>query len=696
LNKGGNRIVRHVFGTAVTLLATLLIGVPFTAAAENRALLIGINDYLANDVDASQTAGQTWIPEDLNGAVNDVAIMKQTLVTRFGFDEEHIVTLFDRDATRENMLKVMREFVASTEPGDVAYIHFSGHGSQVEDVSGDEADKLDETILPYDARTGSIADITDDELQSIFGQLRSTNTLIVLDSCHSGTATRGGNALKARSTPLDPRGELYAAVKPPSQGGEQIAEYILMTGAADYQSALDGPLDNGRYYGLFTWSLAKSLGRMPAGASAQDIHEGARQEMQEIGTKFGLWSVPESQLEANDTRKALPLLTEASLEGRAVARLPYASVEPLEDGSVRLRNAATLGAGPNSLWAIYGPGETRFEPGRELTQANIVRIIGDDAIAKPDQKVSVVNARAVQLLAAPSAGKVSFRFDRMTAQMHDGLLGALRSMPKIEVVDGNTFARYVVDFSGDHFAVRGAGGIQLVDEFWTRDPNVAAQRLAVIANRTQSVDDLLELNNTASALQVRVDVNPQDAFGGVRGVKVVGASDAKAYRIRRQGEPRNRSNSLMLEIEVSDDSYITVVDIDPEGSVGMLFPNSISDRRGFYRDGLIKAGRPVSIPDALADNSAGFYWDYVAPAGIDTIRVFAARDLATARKIRQYIAELASNVNTRGNNGGMDRRDLFRAAPSMGQRGVQVVAEDSGSTSSSDWAAATTIFLVEE
>ena len=79
-----------------------------------------------------------------------------------------------------------------------------------------------------------------------------------------------------------------------------------MTGAADYQSALDGPLDNGRYYGMFTWSLAKSLGRTPVGASAAEIHADARKEMQESGTRFGLWSVPESQLEGDTTRKSLP------------------------------------------------------------------------------------------------------------------------------------------------------------------------------------------------------------------------------------------------------------------------------------------------------------------------------------------------------------------------------------------------------
>jgi len=299
----------------------------------------------------------------------------------------------------------------------------------------------------------------------------------------------------------------------------------------------------------------------------------------------------------------------------------------------------------------------------------------------------------VQLLSGPSADRVTFRFDNMTDPMRGRLTSALQSRPAIQVVGEGEFARYVVDFSGDFFAVRGAGGLQLVDEFWTRDANEAAQRLAVIAERSESVDDLLALDNKASELRVRVEVNPQDEFGGVRGVKVVGASDAKAYAIRRPGEPRNRSNSLMLEIEVSEDAYITVVDIDPEGSIGVLFPNTISDRRNFYRDGFIKGGKPVSIPDALADNSAGFYWDYAAPAGIDTIRVFAARDLETARAIRRYIAEVASRVNTRGTRIG--REDLFGKGASIGTRGVQTVAAEE-SDSGGDWAAATTIFLVEE
>jgi hypothetical protein len=686
-------VLQRVSKLAAGALGALLLLAGPAVQAENRALLIGINDYLANDLDAEETAGQSWIPEDLNGAVNDVALMKQILQTRFGFSEDNIAVVLDADATRDNLLKVMNEFVDSTRPGDVAYFHFSGHGSQVDDRSGDETDKLDETILPHDARTGEIADITDDELQAIFSRFRSSNNLVVLDSCHSGTATRGLSQLKARSVPLDPRGELYADVVAPRGAAMLDANYVLMTGAADYQSALDGPLDNGRYYGLFTWSLAKSLGRTAAGASAREIHDGARQEMQEIGTRFGLWSVPESQLEATASAGDLPLLTEAGkLQDRDVARLPYAEVEVSSATEVVLRNAAVLGAARDSYWAVYAPGESAFRPSGEIVQATVTRIVGDDAVASVESVRGVAGGRAVQLLGSPSDGKVTFRFDRMTPGMRERLQAALRSSSKVEIVEAGEFARYVVDFAGDHFAVRGAGGLQLVDEFWTRDAAEAARQLRVIADRAESVDNLLDLSNSASELRVSVEVNPQDEFGGVRGVKVVGASDAKAYRIRGAGEPRNRSNSLMLEIEVSEDSYITVVDIDPAGAIGVLFPNPISDRRNFHRDGFIKAGKPVKIPDALVDNSAGFYWDYVAPAGIDTIRVFAARDLETARNIRQYIAEVAAEMTTRGDR--IDRRDLFRDQAKMASRGVQTVAADD--EPSSDWAAATTIFLVQE
>ena len=46
----------------------------------------------------------------------------------------------------------------------------------------------------------------------------------------------------------------------------------------------------------------------------------------------------------------------------------------------------------------------------------------------------------------------------------------------------------------------------------------------------------------------------------------------------------------------------------------------------------------MTIPDSPQNgNHAGFYWDYAAPAGIDTVRVFASTDLETAQAIRRRV-----------------------------------------------------------
>jgi hypothetical protein len=678
---------------------------PAAAAGEKRALLIGINDYFANDAGPAATAGQSWIPADLNGAVNDIALMQQILESRFNFPRENIQTLTDRDATRAAVLAALEKFVAETEADDTVYIHFSGHGSQVKDLDGDEPDGLDETILPFDARTGDIPDITDDELQRLLRGLPARSSLVVLDSCHSGTATRGSSVMRARSVPMDPRGDLYASAKTPEHGvTESPARYVLMTGAADYQSALDGPIDEGRYYGLFTWSLGKSLGRVPPGASAREIHAGAREEMQRIGAGFGLYSVPEAQLEAPAAQLEQGILSEAprDLESREVARLPWVTVSPAAGDEVRLANAASLGAAPASLWAVYPPGEMEFAPGRALATVTVARVQGDDAFGTLDipAQRTAPGSRAVQLATPPVDDRVPVLLERMTADARDSLTAALGSTPgsdTLRIVGEGEFARFVVDAASGEFVVYGAGGLQVVEKMPASDAAAAARRLVTLARRSQTVTELLSLDNPSSRLGVSVTVNPTDDFGGVRGVAVVGAAEAPAYRVRRQGEPRSPANSLVLEIEVTDDSYLTVVDIDPDGAVGILFPNPISEKRGFLPDGFVRGGSSVRIPDGLDAPRAGFHWDYVPPAGIDTLRVFAAGDEVTARKIRAYVRQLASTLNQRGAGSGIiQRRDLF-VSPGDGvsTRGVATVAAEP-EASAPDWTASTVTVVIEE
>lgn len=128
----------------------------------------------------------------LNGCINDVQCIEYCLKKRFGFQDSQITVLRDdrRDSqpTRDNIFRGIAWLLSDQRPGDSLFFHFSGHGSQQRDYSGDESDGMDETILPTDyKRTGMIID---DELNAaLVRPLRPGVTLhAVIDACHSGTA----------------------------------------------------------------------------------------------------------------------------------------------------------------------------------------------------------------------------------------------------------------------------------------------------------------------------------------------------------------------------------------------------------------------------------------------------------------------------------------------------------------------------
>ncbi len=96
--------------------------------------------------------------------------------------------------TRAGILASLRDLVdaVNADPAcEFVWIHYSGHGDQVQDRSGDERDGMDEVIVPVDFKLGrgDTTGVTDDELQAIVsGFVRATTRVnIVTDACHSGT-----------------------------------------------------------------------------------------------------------------------------------------------------------------------------------------------------------------------------------------------------------------------------------------------------------------------------------------------------------------------------------------------------------------------------------------------------------------------------------------------------------------------------
>jgi len=142
-----------------------------------RAVLIGIN-YVG-------------MKGELSGCHNDVHNIKDYIMDVWGFREENMTILLDdgqhKLPTRANILGAYNQLVEDSQPGDVCFCHFSGHGGMLPDDNGDEDDGFDETLIPLDFKqTGQIRD--DDLYKILVVPMKRGVTLTCLyDCCHSGT-----------------------------------------------------------------------------------------------------------------------------------------------------------------------------------------------------------------------------------------------------------------------------------------------------------------------------------------------------------------------------------------------------------------------------------------------------------------------------------------------------------------------------
>jgi hypothetical protein len=182
--------------------------------------------------------------------------------------------LLNEQATAAAVIGAISEAAQKLKVGDIFFLSYSGHGSQVPDKNGDEKDGWDETWVLYDRQ------LVDDELYSLWSQFAPGVRILVLsDSCHSGTVTRAilyqqlhnsplaqgtlaDPTLGTRAMPEDVRNRtykknkaLYDGVQQAFRSGDKVnvsASILLISGCQDNQLSSDGDKN-----GLFTQTMLK-------------------------------------------------------------------------------------------------------------------------------------------------------------------------------------------------------------------------------------------------------------------------------------------------------------------------------------------------------------------------------------------------------------------------------------------------------
>jgi hypothetical protein len=423
--------------------------------------------------------------------------------------------------------------------------------------------------------------------------------------------------------------------------------------------------------------------------------------------------MPEPQLEAPPEALDQPLFApSAAAPGEAVAsiaapRLAWLGVVPVSASEVTLVNGQLLGASPGSSWSIYPPGENQFRAGRALAVATVTQVIGRDARATLGRQGAAIAAgsRAVALMPAPATTRIAIRLLDVPADRRSRVEESLRrGIRDVVFVGPGEAARFLVDLQGPLVRLLSADGLHVVGSFALNDERAAAS-VARIVSRSAGAAELLSFDNPSSQLRVAVRVGGAGPIA-TRDIRLATETAPARMHSRRDGEARSAQNSLQLSLSVNADAYITIVDVDSEGSMNVLFPNDYQQRT-FYPDGAVRAGELVTIPDSLqTGNRAGFHWDYSPPRGTDTVRVFASTDLATATLIRQHIKSLQqatgqgrSDPQQRGLAADFDglRADLRQLAT----RGIKTVADPvaaptAATFASDDWSATSVTIEVDD
>ena len=142
-----------------------------------KALLIGINYTTLHS------------KLQLKGCITDSYKLKDLITIHYGFNEENITMLNDDVEddkylpTRPNILRELYELKKCCVEDEV-WIYYSGHGSYIRDINGDEESSYDSVMMPLDYMKRGY--ILDDQLFNILKDYKS-RTVVIFDSCHSGT-----------------------------------------------------------------------------------------------------------------------------------------------------------------------------------------------------------------------------------------------------------------------------------------------------------------------------------------------------------------------------------------------------------------------------------------------------------------------------------------------------------------------------
>ncbi|MGQ9609622.1 MAG: caspase family protein [bacterium] len=206
------------------------------------SVIIGINEYKNDGITS------------LSVAKNDAQAIYNLITDPMlgGFPKENVRLLTDAQASRENIIKIIGDWLPNqVSSDDLVMIFYAGHGGVEFDKTGEEPDGKRKYIIPYDANPNDLFStaIANSEITILLEKIQSNKMIFLIDCCYSGGVTTGKEIIRSVSPPSTKiQTDVYNDF---SGSGRAVISASLPDQVSFELSNLN--------HGVFTYSLLKAL-----------------------------------------------------------------------------------------------------------------------------------------------------------------------------------------------------------------------------------------------------------------------------------------------------------------------------------------------------------------------------------------------------------------------------------------------------
>jgi hypothetical protein len=583
------------------------------------ALLIGIDAYQPN-----QIPGVGHYPL-LQGCVRDVERVEEFLRKQpflpLAAVEKLIAPVLPPDSpapagdlpTYENLVAALMRITDAASAGDAVYIHYSGHGNQAAtaypEVKGEGG--MDEVVVPVDIGNSEARYLRDIEIAHYLRLMAEKGLFVtlVLDSCHSGGASRGeeetekenaGKLPRRRGVsqpdkskrPTDSlvatREELLASWRwHTAEPQEEVRRrdfqastgwlptpkgYVLIAACTPRQSAFEYAFEGGTSSGALTHFLLGAMADLEPGATYDTLFNRLSSR---VKTEFP----SQTPMLVGESKRFVLGPDRASADSRSPGSFVPSGVVVLailEDRILVLNTGAAQGVLAGARFAVHPPEADLANPAEPLAVIEVVGYGATESHARieGDAPVPIIPPGSRAVLIDPGSRR------RTTIRLGTGLA------PIADLLKDDAFLQWVEGEEETDFqvVVNDRREIEIQEPEGEPVPNLGPVLSAEDPAMAQTaVDRLVHLARNQRVRQLENRKMQQDLAGLVV-AELLGVEDA--VDTTRRPAPRATQGTASLEMTAGQWTYlritnrsrqdlnIVVFDLQPDWGISQVYPGT--------------------------------------------------------------------------------------------------------------------------